>query len=284
MGEYSSDLFSDFINDFMEQNKDEPFLVYYPMALTHCPFSPTPSSKDWDPKSRGSRTYKGDAKYFKDMVAYVDTTVAKIDAQLKTLGIRDNTLLIFIGDNGTDTPIVTNTTFGKVVGAKGKMIDGGNRVPCVVSWPGVMSEGKVTQDIIDVSDILPTICEAAGIDLPRDIPFDGVSFLPQLKGQKGTPRDSIYMWYARNGGPDARIFARNRTYKLYSTGEFFHIPSDRIEKVNLADADLDEQTRAVKAMLQDKIDSFATIKYLSSTTVKRGKSNRKTTRAKTSLK
>ena len=267
MGEYSSDLFSDYINQFMEENKENPFLVYYPMALTHCPFSPTPDSADWDPKSRGSRSYKGKAPYFKDMVAYVDKTVAKIDRKLETLGIRGNTLLIFIGDNGTDRPIVTDTTYGKVVGAKGKMIDGGNRVPCVVSWPGVIKQGKVSQDIIDFSDMLPTICDAAGIKLPSGIPFDGFSFLPQLQGKQGTPRDCIYMWYARNGGEqNAQQFARNQEYKLYSTGEFYRIPSDRTEKKPLKKEDLDKATLAIKSMLQGKLDTFAKVNYLSSTT------------------
>lgn len=283
MGEFSTDLFSDFINQFMAENKDESFFVYYPMALTHCPFCPTPDSDDWDPKSRGSRTYKGDPKYFKDMVAYVDTTIAKIDAQLKTLGVRDNTLLIFIGDNGTDTPIVTNTAFGKVVGAKGKMIDGGNHVPCVVSWPGMIKQGRVLPDIADVSDIVPTICEVAGIDLPADIPFDGVSFAPQLRGERGTPRESMYMWYARNGGPNAQIFARNQAYKLYSNGAFYHIPNDRTEQKKLANSDLDDQTKAVKAMLQAKIDAFDKIEYLSSTSVKPGAVKRKK-KAKTKAK
>lgn len=267
-GEYSSDVFADCIIDFIETHRDDPFLVYYPMALTHCPFSPTPDSSDWDPASRGSKTYKGKPQYFGDMVAYVDKTVARIDEKLKSLGIRDNTLLIFIGDNGTDTPIVTNTTFGKVAGAKGSMPDAGNRVPCIASWPGVIKQGRVTQQIADVSDILPTISEAAGIELPQDIPFDGVSFLPQLKGETGPTRDSIYMWYARNGGPNAKIFARNAEYKLYSTGEFYHIPTDRLEKKNLTGTDLDANTRAVKAMLQQKIDQYAEIEYLSSTDVK----------------
>ncbi len=275
MGEFSSDLFTDFINDFITTNKDQPFFVYYPMALTHCPFSPTPDSEEWDPKSMGSTSYKGDAKYFKDMVAYVDKSVAKIDKKLTELGIRDNTLLIFLGDNGTDTPIVTNTTYGKVVGAKGKMIDGGNHVPCVVSWPAVIKKGTVTQDIADMSDILPTICDAAGIPLPSGIPFDGISFAPQLKGEKGTPRDAIYIWYAPSGGPKAKIFARNQMYKLYDDGTFFHVPSDLTEKKPLNDADLDDQAKAIKAMLQKKIDDFAAIEYLSSTQEKGGKSKNK---------
>ena len=59
-GEYSSDVFVEFIGTFMEKNRKQPFLVYFPMALVHCPFSPTPDSEEWDPKSHGSKTYKGD--------------------------------------------------------------------------------------------------------------------------------------------------------------------------------------------------------------------------------
>ena len=76
-GEFSSDLFVDFLGDFMEENRAQPFFVYYPMALVHCPFSPTPDSDDWNPRDRGSVTYKGTPKYFADMVAYVDQTIGK---------------------------------------------------------------------------------------------------------------------------------------------------------------------------------------------------------------
>lgn len=259
-GEFSSDLFVNFIGEFMEANRDEPFLVYYPMALVHCPFSATPDSEEWDPKSRGSRTYKGAPKFFGDMVAYCDKTVGKLNAKLDELGIRDNTLLIFVGDNGTDTPIVTNTTFGQVVGAKGKMIDGGNHVPCVISWPATIKKGNVTQDIIDFGDILPTICEAAGAEIPTEFVADGRSFLPQLKGEKGNPRESIYMWYTRSGKvKEARAFARNQRYKLYESGKFYDVPNDRLEKKPLANNALDDDQKKVKAMLQKQLDEFADI-------------------------
>ncbi len=77
------------------------------MILTHCPFEPTPDSEDWDPASPGSKTYKGDAKYFGDMVAYMDKMVGKLLRQLDHVGVRDNTLVMFVGDNGTDTPVVS---------------------------------------------------------------------------------------------------------------------------------------------------------------------------------
>lgn len=259
-GEYSSDLFVDFLGNFIEEHRDEPFLVYYPMALVHCPFSPTPDSEDWNPKDRGSKSYKGNPEYFADMVAYVDRTIGRLDERLQQLGVRDNTLLMFIGDNGTDTPIVTSTTFGKVAGAKGQMVDAGNRVPCIISWPGVIREGRVVQDIIDFSDFLPTICEAGNVRVPDRLTIDGRSFLPQLKGEKGSPRDSIYLWYSRNGGlKQARAFARNQRYKLYESGEFFDIFRDRDEKSPLQKALLNAEQLRAHAVLQRRLDHFADI-------------------------
>ena len=257
-GEFSSDLFVDFISEFMESNKDQPFLVYYPMALVHCPFCPTPDSENWDPESFGARTYKGTPKYFADMVAYADKSVGRIDAKLKQLGIRDNTLLIFVGDNGTDTPIVTNTTFGKVAGAKGKMIDAGNHVPGVISWPAVIKSGREINDIIDFSDMLPTICEATGTPVAANLTIDGRSFLPQVQGQKGNPRESIYMWYSRNGGSkQAKAFARNQRYKLYESGAFFDVPNDRLEKNPILE--LTDAQRTIRTTLQKHIDQFADV-------------------------
>ena len=77
-GEFAPDLMVDFILDFIERKAQQPFLVYYPMILTHCPFVPTPHSEDWDPSSAGSPTYKGDKAYFGDMVEYVDHSLVKL--------------------------------------------------------------------------------------------------------------------------------------------------------------------------------------------------------------
>jgi arylsulfatase A len=81
-GEYGPDVCADFICDFIEKNKAKPFLAYYPMLLTHCPFTPTPDSKEWDPKSEGSGTYKGNPKHFADMVHHMDKMVGRIVAKL----------------------------------------------------------------------------------------------------------------------------------------------------------------------------------------------------------
>jgi arylsulfatase A len=141
------------------------------------------------------------------------------------------------------------------------MIDAGNHVPCFISWPGVIKKGRVVQDIIDFSDFLPTICEAAGAKIPADLTIDGQSFLSQLKGEAGSPRDSIYMWYSRNGAVKAaRAFARNQQYKLYESGKFYDVPNDRDEKKPLEDAELSAEQRQVKAVLQAHLDRFADVK------------------------
>ena len=213
-GEYGPQVCTDFICDFIDKNKKKPFLVYYPMILTHCPFDPTPDSTDWDPKRLGSTTYKGDRndpqRHFRDMVAYADKAVGQIVSQLEKSGVRDNTLIIFTGDNGTDTPIVTPWNGKKVVGGKGTMSDTGTRVPLIVNWPaGIRKAGRVVDDLVEFTDVFPTICEVTTAKLPKNHPGDGASIVPVLRNQADARRkDWIYIWY-RN-----QVMVRNKQYSF----------------------------------------------------------------------
>lgn len=255
-GEYLPDVVSDYACDFMERKREEPFLIYYPMILTHCPFEPTPDSADWDPESPGSKTYKGDATYFGDMVTYMDKIVGKMLGKLDALGLRENTLVIFLGDNGTDKPVVSMLDGREVAGAKGAMHDGGNRVPCIATWPGTIPKGGVSHEILDLSDFFPTLCDASDLPIPKGL--DGHSLLPTLKGSDERHREWIYMWYARSGkNADAKVFTRNQRYKLYRDGRFFDIEKDVLEKQPLAEASLDEEQRRTRTMLQAALDRYA---------------------------
>ncbi|MFC1613714.1 sulfatase-like hydrolase/transferase [Gemmatimonadota bacterium] len=257
-GEYGPDLVSDYACDFIERNKERSFLLYYPMILTHCPFEPTPDSPDWDPTSKGSPTYKGDPKYFGDMVGYMDKLVGKVRDKLCALGLSENTMVIFVGDNGTDRPVVSRMDGYDVAGAKATTTDAGTRVPLIVEWPGMVSRGIVCSDLVDMSDFLPTICEAVEISLLQGIKIDGRSFMPQLYGQAGNPREWIYCWFSRSGERDrAKVFARNQRYKLYATGEFYDIRADRLESDPLDTEILSLEAREVHVMLQSVIDSYA---------------------------
>lgn len=251
-GAFGPDLCVDFICDFIDKNKDEPFLVYYPMMLTHCPFVPMPGSEDWDPDSPGSVSYKGNARYFGDMVNYMDKLVDRIVDRVEKLGLAENTVIIFTGDNGTDRPVVSKWQGMDWAGAKGKTTDGGTRVPLIVHAPGLEGRG-VSPDLVDFTDMLPTLCELAGIDLKqKDIVADGHSFAPQLKGENTTPRDHIFCWYSRSGQAkkDLKVFARTQRYKLYRDGRFFDVSQDRLEKNPLDIEHLTAEQQAIQKELK----------------------------------
>lgn len=253
---YGPDVVTEYALDFIKRNSDKPFMLYYPMILTHCPFEPTPDSKDWDPKSKGSPTYKGDAKYFGDMVNYMDKQVGRILDQLDKVGVRENTLVLFTGDNGTDKPVVSTMRGREVAGDKGSTKDGGTRVPLIAHWQGKTATGVVCNDMVDFSDFLPTLCDATNTSIPESRTVDGTSFLPQLLGQTGTPRDWIYVWYARNGGRKGKEFTRNQRYKLYRTGKFYDIENDVLEKSPLAFKQLSKEQKQTRKMLQKALDQY----------------------------
>jgi arylsulfatase A len=256
-GEYGPDVVSDFICDFIELHKAKSFFAYYPMILTHCPFVPTPDSGDWDPSSKGSKDYKGKAKYFSDMVSYMDKMVGKIVAKLDELGLRENTLILFTSDNGTDKPVVSVMNGQEVEGGKGQTCDAGTRVPLIASQPGVIGKGQVCRDLVDFSDFLPTICEATGMSVPEALDIDGRSFLAQLKGLKGNRREWIYCWYSRGGNEkQAKVFARNKRYKLYRDGSFYDVSQDVLEKAPLRESNLNDETRRIRAALQGVLDTY----------------------------
>lgn len=259
-GEFGPRVVADYGLDFIERaaKKEEPFLLYYPMILTHCPFSPTPDSPEWMVDDTTVMQYKGQAHYFEDMMAYTDRIIGEINDKLVELGIDDNTLVIFTGDNGTDVPIVSELNGREVAGAKSQSTDAGTRVPLLVKWPREIPRGQLNAELVDFTDMLPTICEAADIAVPSDLDLDGQSFLRLLKGEEMEARSWIYSWYSRNGELEkARVFARNQRYKLYDTGEFYEVPADYLEENPLAADSLDANQAQVFTELKAVLDHYA---------------------------
>jgi arylsulfatase A len=254
-GSYGPKLVNDFALDFVTRHRAEPFFLYYPMILTHDPFQPTPDSPNWDPKAQGEQVNRN-VKHFADMVAYMDKMIGRLDAKLGELGIRDNTLLIFIGDNGTHSTVTSRFNGTDFQGGKGTTTQRGHHVPMIASWPAVMKQGRVNRDLISAADFLPTICEAAGIKAPAKV--DGVSFLPQLRGEKGTPRESLYIWYSPRQRLDltVREFAFDHGHKLYRSGQFFDLQSDPFEEKPLNTAALTSVQTTAKAKLQKVLDQL----------------------------
>lgn len=262
-GEYSPDLACNFLCDFIEQNKDKPFFAYYPMNLTHCPFVPTPDSDDWNPNSMGSLTYKGEAGYFPDMVAYMDKLVGKIVSKVDELGLSKNTIIIFTGDNGTDKPIVSILRGRAYPGGKSETTDNGTHVPLIVSWKGAIEANKECHDLVDFSDILPTICEAAKIKITNQMALDGRSFFPQTLGKKGKKRKWIYTWYSRSGQTThLKEYTRNKEYKLYTTGHLYNIKTDFFEKTPLKLKTIKGRDKKAYKTLKKGLDQYKGIRSI----------------------
>jgi arylsulfatase A len=258
-GEYGPDLVSDHLVTFIKKNKDgeKPFFAYYPMILPHWPFQPTPDSDDWDPtETKEWPRKKWNRKHFSDMVTYADKMVGKIDKALADAGIREETLLIFTCDNGTYTGITSPFQGKQLKGGKGSTPNAGTHVPFIASWPGTIKPGQVSDDLIDFSDVMPTLAELGGGQLPTDRELDGRSFLPQLKGETGNPRDWVFCWYERNGKRDGKVkrYARNQTYKLYHDGNFYDVPADELEKKNLTPGEINTEAKDVRVRLQSVLD------------------------------
>ncbi len=255
-GEYGPTLVNDFALDFITRHREQPFFLYYPMILTHSPFQPTPNSIDWDPKTKSEKEQQH-VQHFADMTAYADQLVGRVVAKLDELRLRENTLLIFIGDNGTLGSITSRFNGTDFKGGKGRTTHRGTHVPCIANWPAAMKQGRVNTDLISSTDFLPTICEAAGVVVPATI--DGVSFLPQLRGESGTPREWLYTWYSPRQNADMTIHecAFNHNFKLYRTGEFFDLAEDPDEKNPLPISSLEAAPAAAATKLQSALDQFA---------------------------
>ena len=257
--DYAPDLLVEYAMQFMEESHDkgEPFFLYYPMILTHCPFSPTPDSPEWLTDDTTVMKYKGKARYFSDMMSYTDKIVGKIDRKLEEMGISDNTLLIFTGDNGTDLPVVSKFRGGEVAGAKKSTSDGGTHVPLVVKWPGHIAAGSGSGALVDFTDFFPTLAEVAGIPLPDSLDLDGRSFLHELEGREGDTREWVYSWFSRKGDDsDARVFVRNQRYKLYREGGFYDIAKDPLEEHPLDIQTLNEEERALMDSFEEVISEY----------------------------
>ncbi|MEO0414689.1 MAG: sulfatase-like hydrolase/transferase, partial [Verrucomicrobiota bacterium] len=254
-GGYGPDSWTDFILDFMKANKGQPQFVYYPMALPHWPVNPTPDSDSW---SNLDRRLEDDPRYFKDMVHYMDKVVGQIADGIDKLGMRENTLILFYSDNGTDAKVTSQFRGTSVQGGKATPNQTGIRVPLIANWRGTISADQETDALIDASDFLPTFAQLSGANIPDDWHTDGQSFASTLLGEKSTPRDHAFFWYDPRPGWDKErfrrhIFALDHDYKLFQDGRFYQISGDGLREDELDNTQLTDAQKAAKAKLSKAI-------------------------------
>jgi arylsulfatase len=173
---------------FIRKNQHKPFFLYFAHAMVHTPLA---VSEKFQGKSGQGR--------FGDVMMEVDWSVGEIVKTLKEMNLAANTLIIFTSDNGPWLNFGAHAgNTGGLREGKGASFEGGQRVPCIMSWPAVIPEGTVTGQTASTIDVLPTLAEITGTSVPVHI-IDGVSILPVLKGDfECEPRRTFYYYYNRN--------------------------------------------------------------------------------------
>ena len=263
---YGPDFLVDFLLEFLESNQDRPFFVYYSMLLSHEPYELPPQSQC----SASDNTC-----IFKDMVAYMDGNVGRIHSNLKELGLLDNTIVVFTSDNGTLSSVVSVLDGETIYGDRATTSDVSTHAPLFIHVPGGTG-GRVIDDLIDHTDFLPTLADAAGLTIPNREKLDGVSFWNRLQDGPGQPREWIYTYYFPQ--PTGRDFnspgqhpevayARDKQHKLYHTGEMFDIAVDPHELYPLPDGDGGDTRVKLQAVLDSMPDRGQAIPWASVTAV-----------------
>ncbi len=191
----------DWVNTYLTSrpNSSKPFFLYYAFGLPHSPFSPTPLNPTGTANSIQNYPY---------MIQYMDLMVGETVQKLKDLGLDQNTIIIFSGDNGTDSKISSLWNGSTIKGGKSSLKDTGIWVPLITYWPGVTPANTVCEALIDFSDFMPTLAEIGGGSVPSDRRIDGRSFVPQLQNPTTSGRDYIYSQLNNN------CVVRNQNYKI----------------------------------------------------------------------
>ncbi len=255
LNEYAPDLMFDAITGFVEDNKGNPFFLYWATPIPHLPLQAPREWVDYYVEKFGDEDpYTGHNSYFPHrypraayaaMVSYLDHNVGKLVQQLKDLGIYDNTLIIFTSDNGPSFTGGTDSHWFDSGGlfrseygyGKGFLREGGIRVPMIASWPGVIAPGSVSDHPSVFYDVMPTFAEITGSDTPEFI--SGTSFFPVLRGEKQPQPEFLYWEFPGYGGQMAvRIgnlkAIRENMHDGNLEWELYDLKSDPRELFNIA--------------------------------------------------
>lgn len=235
---HATDLFSDWACAYLEDRarNPQPFFLYLAYNAPHGPLQPPP---EWLKKVRQREPQmNGNRAKLVALTEHLDSGIGRVLEKLDSTGLASNTLVIFTSDNGGDQASGANN--GPWRGAKGRMYDGGLRVPGAARWPGVIAPGSTTQRMTMTMDIFATACAVAGVAPPSNI--DAVGFLPALRGRKDPEAPRDFYFVRREGGEYAgkTIEAMRRgDWKLLRNKpsaplELYHVRTDPKENNDVA--------------------------------------------------
>jgi len=236
---------------WIEKSKDAPFFLYLPHNTPHIPFGARPEDI-----AKHAGTFN---PTYTSVIERMDECVGRLLAKVDALGLTEKTMVIFTGDNGglhvlefPGTPATHQTPFRA---GKGYVYEGGLREPLIVRWPGKVKAGSVTDTPVVLTDFVPTLIEAAGLEVAKTTgPLDGASLMKLLTGGTLAPRPLFWHFpnYTNQGGRPAGA-VREGDWKLvenYEDGsvELYNLASDPAEKTDLAKTEV-PRAEALKAKL-----------------------------------
>ena len=263
---YGPDAAQDYAFDYIDRKAAEgqPFLLYFTEPLVHTPHTTTPDTDIWDELYDSRFTAGADTAYFRHMVRYMDKQVGAMVRKLKDKGLWDNTVFIFASDNGTSTRILSKTADGKEIrGGKGEPNYLGTHVPLIITW-GDNLAGRVSEHLVDMTDILPTMADIMGAGIPEDWVLDGVSLYPELQGREPNPKDLVLIHFnplwPTTPSPKASRYAMDDDYAYFWDGRIYNYREDPAFTSPLhwdsAPAELRERLAPLKARVDQMPDFY----------------------------
>ena len=280
-GEYLTDRLTDEALNFLDANKDNPFFLYLSHYAVHIPLQskknlaakykakakkrPPSGGPRFVPEGERQARQVQDHPVYAGMVESVDESIGRVMNKLEQLSVADNTVVIFMSDNGgLSTSEGSPTSNVPLRAGKGWLYEGGIREPMMIKWPGVVKTASVCAEPVTSTDFYPTMLEMAGLPLRPKQHCDGISLVPLLR-QRGKPgRKAIYWHYPhygnQGGSPGGAVRAGD--YKLIefyedNRVELYNLKEDIGEKNNLADK-MPDKAAELHRMLKDwrkKVDA-----------------------------
>lgn len=268
--DYTEDVMYEGMEKFIVENKDEPFFFYWASLIPHVALQAPQRWVDYYTEKFGEEEpYLGNKGYYPHknphaayaaMVSYFDENVGKMVSKLKELGIYENTLIIFTSDNG---PTFNGGADSKwfdsagILGSenreiKGSFQEGGIRVPMIASWPNKIAPESKTNHVSAFWDVMPTLCEIAGVQTPADT--DGISMVPTILGKgEQIKHENLYWELGRNQAVRLNNWKGIRKNGKDALGnlELYNLDTDIQEKNNVA-ADYPEIVEQIKKIMQQE--------------------------------
>lgn len=263
-GQYSADMYVDYMSKFIDSNKTKPFFIVYASNLCGKPYVPTPDDPqyaNWDPAVDDKHSSK---RFYPSMVKYMDKTIGQVIQKISDEGLAENTLIIYTADNGTERTI--NSVYNGQIVSGGHTTTSyfGTKQSFLAYWPAHISAGQKNNSYIDFTDFLSTFADVAGIPKPTNYgQLDGVSFYDNMVGIPGQDRSWVFCHWDNNpqdaGQTKLYRWVNNDTYKLYDSVDnsyFYKISRDSLEQKPIPNDRLSPKERKIKTQFQAILDSL----------------------------